>query len=122
MYQFQIQQESDDVNVTGVIMKQQVIIRFTFWRFRTEVYRKRKNSKIFKFKVGLTKCRLMLLKNAKKGTQNIEGMYYIFCNVNCRLNIKFVDGRVRALNSENEVVSLISTLDESGSETCEVGS
>ena len=64
----------------------------------------------------------MLLKNAKKATQDIEGMDYIFCYVNCRLNIKLVDGRVRAFNSENEVASIISTLDESRSETCEVGS
>ena len=64
----------------------------------------------------------MLLKNAKQSTKDIEAMDYIFCDVNCRLNIKFVDGRVRAFNSENEVASLISTLDESRSETTEVGS
>ena len=84
--------------MTGVITKQQVIIRFTSWRFRTEVYRKRKNSKKFKFKIDLTKCRFMLLKNAKKATQDIEGVYYIFCDVNCQLNIKFVEGRVTAFN------------------------
>ena len=64
----------------------------------------------------------MSLKNAKKATRHIEGVDYIFCDVNCRLNIKFVDGRVRAFNLGNKVASLISTLDESGSETCEVGS
>ena len=48
-YQVQVQQESYDGNVTGIIMKQQVIVRFTSWRFRTEVYRKKKNSKKFKF-------------------------------------------------------------------------
>ena len=119
---YQVQQESDNANVTGVITKQQVIIRFTSWRFRTEVYRKRKNSKKFKFKIDLTKRRFMLLKNAKQTTKDVEGVDYIFCYVNCRLNIKFMDGRVRAFNSESEVASLISTLDESGSETGEVGS
>ena len=108
-YQVQVQQESDDGNETGVITKQQVIIRFTSWRFRTEVYRKMKNSKKFKFKIDLTKRRFMLLKNAKQATQDTEGMDYIFCDVNCQLNIKFVGSRVRAFNSENEVASLIST-------------
>ena len=95
-YQVQVQQESDDENETGVITKQQVIIKFTSWRFRTEVYRKRKNSKKFKFKMDLTKRIFMLLKNAKQATKDIEGMDYIFCDVNCQLNIKFVDCRVRA--------------------------
>ena len=66
----------------------------------------------------------MLLKNAIQATKDIEGVDYIFCDVNCQLNIKFVDGRVRAFkfNSENEMASLISTLDESRSETSEVRS
>ena len=64
----------------------------------------------------------MFLKNAKQATQDIEGVDYIFCDVSCLLNIKFVDGRVRAFNSESEVASLISTLDEWKSEAREVGS
>ena len=121
-YQVQAQQESDDGNEAGVTTKQQVIIRFTSWRFRTEVYKKRKNSKKFKFKMDLTKRRFMLLKNAIQATKDIEGVDYIFCDINCRLNIKFVDGRVRAFNSESEMASLISASDESGSETSEVRS
>ena len=121
-YQVQVQQESDDGNETGVITKQQVIIRFTSWRFITEVHKKRKNSKKFKFKMDLTKRRFMLLKNAIQATKDIEAVDYIFCDINCRLNIKFVDGRVRAFNSENEMASLIFTSDESRSETSEVRS
>ena len=72
--------------------------------------------------MDLTKRRFMLLKNAKQATKDIEGVDYIFCDVNCQLNIKFVDGRVRAFNSENKMASLISTLGESRSETSEVRS
>ena len=64
----------------------------------------------------------MLLKNAIHAAKDIEGVDYIFCDINCRLNIKFVDGRIRAFNSENEMASLISTSDESRSETREVRS
>ena len=64
----------------------------------------------------------MSLKNAIQATKDIEAVNYIFCDINCRLNIKFVDSRVRAFNSENEMASLISTSDESRSETSEVRS
>ena len=63
---FEVQNEDEDGNVTGVTVKHQVIlltVKFTSWRYRTEVYQKRRSSKKFGFgfKIDLTKHRSNLL-------------------------------------------------------------
>ena len=55
---FEVQNEDEDGNVTGLTVKQQVIVKFTSWRYRTKVYRKRRSSKKFRFKIDLTERRL----------------------------------------------------------------
>ena len=51
--------EVDEVDVDGVVagvsLKQQVILQFSTWDHRTQVYKARKRSKFLKFKIDLTK-------------------------------------------------------------------
>ena len=108
---FEVHNEDEDGNVTGVTVKKQVIVKFTSWRYRTEVYQKRRSSKKFRFKIDLTKRRLNLLKHARQLIKGIDEIDYVFSDANCRLNVKFGDGRVRVHNSDTELASIISSAD-----------
>ena len=52
---YEVYEVDKDGVVKGVSLKQQVIVRFSTWSHRTQVYKARKRSKFMKFKVDLTK-------------------------------------------------------------------
>ena len=109
---FEIEDADEDGQVTGVSVQQQVIIRFTNWRDHTQIYRERKRSKSLKFKVDLTKRRVNLLDKARRETQHVEGIKFVFADINYRLNVRFTDDSVKAFNSETELASIIASCDE----------
>ena len=109
---FEVEQEDENGMVTGVSIRQQVIVRFTSSKSRTSVYRNRKKSKSLRYKVDLTKRRVNLLAKARQSTKHMDGIDYIFADINCRLNVKFNDGKFRVFNSETELANIISSLDE----------
>ena len=103
---FESDDRDEDGNVTGVSIKQQVIMRFTGWRSRTMVYRARKKSKSLRFKVDLTRRRAKLLAKAKKDTEGIDQIKYVsnqikyvFADINCRLNVRFSDDSFKVFNT-----------------------
>ena len=104
--------EVDEVDKDGVVTGvQQVIVRFSTWSHRTQVYKARKRSKFMKFKVDLTKQRANLLSRARTQIENVEGIDFVFADVNCRLNAKFSDERVKAFNTETELANIIAGCD-----------
>ena len=107
---YDVEVEQEDGTVKGVT-KQQVIVRFSSWKHRTLVYRNRKKSKNLRVKIDLTKRRLALLSHARDITKGIERTEYVFCEVNCRPNVKLRYGRFRAFNSQTELASIIASLD-----------
>ena len=109
---FEVEEEDENGVVTGVSIRQQVIVRFTSWKSRTSVYRNRKKSKSLRYKVDLTKRRVNLLAKARESTKHMEGIDYVFADINCKLNVKFNDGKFRVFNSETELANIISSLDE----------
>ena len=72
------------------------------WRDRTQIYRERKRSKSFKYKVDLTKRRVTLL----------TLLLTVFVDINCRLNVRFMDDSVKAFSCETELASVIASCDE----------
>ena len=108
---YEVDEVDRDGVVTGVSLKQQVIIRFSTWSHRTQVYKARKRSKFMKFKVDLTKRRVNLLSRARSLIENVEGIDFVFADVNCRLNVKFSDERVKAFNTETELANIIAGCD-----------
>ena len=66
-----------------------------------------------KFKVDLMKRRVNLLSRARSLTENVEGIDFIFADVNCRLNVKFSNERVKAFNRETELPNIIAGCDAS---------
>ena len=55
-----IEDIDEDCHVMGVSIQQHIIMRFTRQRALTQVYRERKKSKSFKFKVNKTKSKLII--------------------------------------------------------------
>ena len=104
--------EDEDGNVMGVSVQQQVIMRFTNWRDRTQAYRERKRSKSFKFKVNLTKRRVNLFDKVRRETQHVDGIKSVFADINCLLNVRFTADSVKAFNSETELSSIMASCDE----------
>ena len=107
-----MEEEDENGVVTGVSITQQVIVRFTSWKSRTSVYRNQKKSKSLRYKVDLTKHRVTLLAKARESTKYMDGIDYVFADINCRLNVKFNDGKFRVFNLETELANIISSLDE----------
>ena len=64
-----------------------------------------------KFKVDLTKRRVNLLSRERSRIENVEGIDFVFADVNCRLNVKFSDERVEAFNTETELANVIAGCD-----------
>ena len=63
------------------------------------------------FKVDLTKQRAKLLSGARLLIENVEGIDFVFSDVNCRLNVKFSDERVKAFNTETGLANIIASCD-----------
>ena len=80
------------------------------WGSRTKVYKNRKKSNKFKFQVGLTKRRLLLLKKARDMTKNMANVDFTFSDVNCRLALRLTNGDFKFFNSETELASIIANL------------
>ena len=92
------------------VTKQQVLVRFSSWKYRTLVYMNRNKRKKVRIKTDLTKRRLAL-SHARDITKGVEGIEYVFCDVNCKLNVKLSNGRFRVFNSKTDLASIIANLD-----------
>ena len=93
------------------VTKQQVLVRFSSWKYRTLVYMNRNKRKKVRIKIDLTKRRLEPLSHARDITKGVEGIEYVFCDVNCKLNVKLSNGRFRVFNSKMDLASIIANLD-----------
>ena len=81
--------------VVDGVLSQMMIVRFTTWRHRTEVYRARKNCNKYSIFLDLTTQRLNLLKRARDLVIGDDKVDFVFADVNCRLTVKFKDGSFR---------------------------
>ena len=100
--------EVDEVDKDGVVT---VTVRFSTWSHRTQVYKARKRNTFMKLKVDLTKRRGNLLSRARSLIENVEGIDFVFADVNCRLNVKFSDEGVKAFNAETELANIVAGCD-----------
>ena len=92
-------------------LSQQVIVKFTSWRARTLLYRKRKNSKQgVKIKLDLTKERLDLLKFARRECKGNEKVDFVFADVNCNLVVRSKRGEFIIFHSKDELKAILQTL------------
>ena len=94
-----------------------IIVIFSSWKSRQQFYNARpthfSNSKrkpgqhLFSVSVDLTRRRYLLPNKAKGLNKDCESINYAFADVNCSLGMKFQNGVLKYLKSENELHCLI---------------
>ena len=94
------------------IMEQAIILKFSCWKLRTEVYKERKKLKSLKIRLDLTPRRASLLSKAVSVIEDNPTVEFAFANINCRLAIKLSDGNVRYFNSEEDLMARIPSIEE----------
>ena len=87
-----------------------VIVRFTSWRARTAIYRKRERRGQVRFYIDLTKRRFDLRKKAEKLVENNQGVQYVFADVNNNIALKLTNGNLKFFNSEDELRTILGNI------------
>ena len=87
-----------------------IIVRFTSWRSRTAVYRKREKRGRTRFYTDLTKRRLDLKKLADARTKDNEKVNFAFADVNNNIGLRLADDRMAYFNSEDELDRILASL------------
>ena len=90
-----------------------MIVRFTSWRSRTQVYTKRKKdgqNNGARFYVDLTKRRADLRKTAVEKTRGNAKVKFAYADVNNNICLLLVDGKKKVFNSEQELDAILATL------------
>ena len=85
---------------------QSIIVRFTTWRFRTQVFKARKKTTKFKIHLDLTRKRIKLLAKAN-GILHDHEDFFAMADINCRLCIKLEENRFHYFRSETELIELL---------------
>ena len=84
-----------------------LIVKFTSWRARTLVYKKRKKKDKVRFYLDLTKRRFKLLKDAGELVKDNEEVDFVFADTNNNICIRFVDGAVCVFSSVEELTNIL---------------
>ena len=83
-----------------------IIVRFTTWRHRTMVYRKRKDCVNCRITLDLTKTRMDILKEAIDLARESDHISYTFADINCSLCVKLTNGSFKFFNTIDDLNSL----------------
>ena len=83
-----------------------IIVRFTTWRHRTMVYRKRKDCINCRITLDLTKTRVDILKEAIDLAGESDHISYVFADINCSLCVKLTNGSFKFLNTSDDLNNL----------------
>ena len=90
-----------------------MIVKFSTFRARTDVYRNRKKNSDqgdkgkVRFYIDQTKRRFELRKMAVEHVKGKPDVDFVFADINCNLCIRFSNGRYGFFNSENELINLV---------------
>ena len=79
-----------------------MIVRFTNWRYRTQVFRSRKKSSVT-IRVDLTKARLAFLKQAQAKVKSSDLVDFVFPDVNCNIVMKMKNNSYHHIKSIEEI-------------------
>ena len=83
-----------------------IIVRFTTWRHRTMVYRKRKDWVNCRSTLDLTETRMDILKEAIDLTRESDHISYAFADINCNLRVKLTNGLFKFFNTIDDLNNL----------------
>ena len=83
-----------------------IIARFTTWRHRRIIYRKRKDCVNCRITLALMETRMDILKEAIDLARESEHINYAFADVNCNLCVKLCNGSFRLFNTIDDLDNL----------------
>ena len=83
-----------------------IIARFTTWRHRRIVYRKRKDCVNCRITLDLMETRMDILKEAIDLARESKRISYAFADSNCNLCVKLCNGSFRFFNTIDDLVNL----------------
>ena len=83
-----------------------IIVRFTTWRHRTMVYRKRKDCVNCRITLDPTKTRMEILKEAIDLARESDHISYAFADINCSLCVKLTNGSFKFFNTIDDLNNL----------------
>ena len=95
----------------GNVLPNPMIVRFSSWRVRTEVYRNRIKKGNVRFYIDLTKRRFLLKQQAMEKTQDNPLVSFVFADINNNLCIKMNSGELKFFNSEYELDTILQNLE-----------
>ena len=95
------------VSKEGEHKERQMIVKFTTFRARTEVYRNRKREGKIRFYIDQTKRRFTLKRMAMDYVKSKPEVDFVFVDVNCNLCIRFKNNTYKFFNSEEELYKLV---------------
>ena len=87
-----------------------MIVRFTIWRHRTMVYRKRKDYVNCRIALDLTKTRINILKEAIDLARESDRISYALADINCSLCVKPRTSLVKLTNGSFKFFNTIEDL------------
>ena len=94
----------------NVALGQQMIVRFTSWDHRTNVYKNRGSLRAVKIYLDLTKRGYDIRKHAIEKVKNNPKIDFVFANVNCALGMRCVDGSFRFFSTVDELDKIVQSL------------
>ena len=83
-----------------------IIVRFTIWRYRTMIYRKRKDWVNCRITLELTKTRMDILKEAIDLARESDHISYALADINCSLRVKLTNGSFKFFNTIDDLNNL----------------
>ena len=86
---------------------QPVIMKFTSFRSRVQVYRARKKLQNVKFGLDLTPRRKDLLSHAQNNVKNNPKIEFAFADINCRVGLKLKHGGFKFFNTKSEFYDVL---------------
>ena len=90
----------------------QVIVRFTTWRHRTQVYRARKKAQSHRIKLDLTHARSEAIQNANILLKSKGNNYFAFADINCRVCAKLGE-EFYYFSDQNDLIRKLGSIEHS---------
>ena len=88
--------------------KQQVIVKFTTWYHRTQLYKNRKNLERARVHLDLTQSKFKLLKSCQAKVRESNIVNFVFADVNCALCARMADGAFKYFSSAEQLDKMLS--------------
>ena len=94
----------------GNLVNRPMIVRFTSWKDRTAIYKKRNKQGDVRFFIDLTKRRFQLKKMAVEKVQGNPKVNFVYADINNNICLMLPNWEKKVFNSEEELDSLLAKL------------